>query len=48
MYLQDSTQVTHFWQKLHKNDVLSRSVHHVLGHMMPICHIPDDDDVVIA
>ena len=48
MYLHDSAQVTHFWQKLHRNDVLSRSVHHILGHMMPICHIPDDDDVVIA
>ena len=48
LYLHDSTLITHFWQKLHRNDVLSLSVHHILGHRMPICHIPDDDDVVIA
>ena len=40
--------LTHFWQKLHRNNALSLSAHHILGHMIPICRIPDDDDVVIA
>ena len=45
MFSHDYTEVMHFWQKCHRNDVGFFLVHHIMGFIDVACLITGDADL---